>query len=133
MTKAELETIRNDIIGYNDEIKRINDNISKLDKGAVSSGTMSGMPHGTNISNPTAEYTEKKECLELKRKKQEEELEEYKEKAEEKMQEIEDSVTRGIIKRKYIDLMNDDKIAEKTNYSIESVFSKLRKYFKENT
>ena len=129
----KLYYIRLDIERTKKEIADIERQIASLP--IISSPQITGMPHGTNVSNPIEKYYLRKEALREK-------LEQRKGILDEKLIELETEKIRleGIIKRiddpavhqiaelRFIDNKSWEEISRETNYDRSVCYRKLKKY-----
>lgn len=108
------------------DIENIKDEIKSLP--IISSPQITGMPHGTDISNPTESYCLKKEKLLEKLNKRIERYTEELIRIEDIIDRIEDLEVRAIARMRYIQNMKWGDIAEKIHLERTTCSKKLRKY-----
>lgn len=115
------------------EIKDLESKIIELESKLISSPTLTGMPHGNTISNPTEKtailLATLKDKLENRRLRSITELN----KIEDYISQISDVDIRLIFNKRYIQLKRWDEIASEMYMSERSVYRKHSDYFKENT
>jgi hypothetical protein len=108
------------------DIENIKDEIKNLP--TISSSQLTGMPHGTGVSNPIEAYLLKKEALieklNLKIEKYTEELI----RIEEVIERIDDPEVRAIARMRFIQNMKWEDIGEKMYLERTTCSKKLRKY-----
>ena len=129
----KLYWLKIDIKDIEEEIEEINREINYLP--IISSPSMSGMPHGTDISSPTEKYCLKKEALEEKLKQRREKLDdkklkllEEKERLEGIIERIDDDRIRKMAEMRFIKCKSWEDIAEEVNYERSWCFRKLKNY-----
>ena len=106
------------------------ENLKKEIKGLaeISSTELTGMPHGSGVSNPTEQYFLKKEkLLERLNKKLEKYIEE-RENIENKIESIEDAEVRLIARYRFIDNLIWEDIGKEMNNDRSVCYRKLKKY-----
>lgn len=111
--KIEIENLKNEIKGLAE----------------ISSTELTGMPHGTGVSNPTEEYFLKKNRL---MEKLNYKLEKYIDEMtiiENKIENIEDAEVRTIARLRFIDNLKWREIAKKVSMDRSACYRKLNKYF----
>ena len=108
------------------DIENIKTEIENLP--TISSPQLTGMPHGTGISNPVVEYVIKKEEL---IKKLNQKIEKYTEeliRVEDIIDRIDDIEVRAIARMRFIQNMRWEDIGEKIHLERTTCSKKLRKY-----
>lgn len=108
------------------DIENIKKEIENLP--TISSPQLTGMPHGTGISNPVVEYVIKKEEL---IKKLNQKIEKYTEeliRIEDIIDRIDDIEVRAIARMRFIQNMRWEDIGEKIHLERTTCSKKLRKY-----
>lgn len=108
------------------DIENIKDEIKSLP--IISSPQISGMPHGTDISNPTESYCLKKEKLLEKLNKRIERYTEELIRIEDIIDKIDDPEIRSIARMRFIQNMKWEYIGEKIHLERTTCSKKLRKY-----
>ena len=124
--RLEIESIRREIANIEQEIKSLS---------TISSPQLTGMPHGTGISNPTVNYVLKKEALTEKLKERQKTLtdklikcESEKIRIEGILDQIEDPEIRAIARMRFIQNMKWEDIGEKMYLERTTCSKKLRRY-----
>ena len=108
------------------DIENIKDEIRSLP--IISSPSMSGMPRGTDISNPVTSYVLKKEALIEKLNKKIEEYIEELIRIEDVIDKIDDIEIRAIARMRFIQNMRWEDIADKIHLERTTCSKKLKKY-----
>lgn len=110
------------------DIENIKDEIKSLP--IISSPSMSGMPHGTDISSPTENYCLKKEKLLEKLNKKIEKYTDELIRIEDIIDRIDDPEIRAMARMRFIQNMKWEDISEKIHLERTTCSKKLRKYLK---
>ena len=110
------------------EIKELKDEIENLSE--ISSPSLSGMPHGGQLSNPPEQYFLKKERLLKKLNKKLEKYIDELERTENIIDNIEDEEVRVIARMRFIDCCKWREIARKVHLDRSVCSRKLDKYLK---
>lgn len=130
----------NKLYWLNIDIKNIEKEIAEIEReisniSIISSSQITGMPHGTDVSNPIEKYYLKKEPLEEKLKQRLLLLNEKKVKCVEEKNRLEGIIEqidipeiKTMAKMRFIDNKSWEEIGEATNYDRTSCSKKLRKY-----
>lgn len=108
------------------DIENIKDEIKGLP--IISSPSMSGMPHGTNISSPIESYCIKKEKL---LEKLNQKIEKYTEeliRIEDVIDKIDDDEVKAIARMRFIQCMKWEDIGDKIHLDRTNCARKLKKY-----
>ena len=112
------------------EIENLKEEIKGLAE--ISSTELTGMPHGTGVSNPTEQYFLKKEkLLERLNKKLGRYIDE-RETIENKIEKIDDAEVRVIARLRFIDNLIWEEIGKKMNLDRSVCYRKLNKYLNTN-
>ena len=129
----KLYWLKIDIENINEEIAEIEREIKNLP--TISSPQITGMPHGTGVSNPIEKYYLKKSTLEEKLKQRQGLLEEKKIKCVEEKNRLENIIERidvPVIKTmatmRFINNKSWDAISNATNYDRSVCYRKLKRY-----
>lgn len=110
------------------DIENIKEEINSLP--TISSPQLTGMPHGTGISNPTVNYVIKKEELLQKLNQKIERYTEELLRVEAIIDRIDDPETRAIARMRFIQNMRWEDIGAKMHLERTTCSKKLRKYIK---
>lgn len=110
------------------EIENIKEEIKSLP--TVSSPQLSGMPHGSGISNPIEKYLLKKEALIEKLNKKIEQYTDELIRIEGIIDSIQDDEVRTIARMRFIQHLKWEDIGEKIHLERTTCSKKLRKYLK---
>lgn len=110
------------------DMKNINDEINSLPM--ISSPQITGMPRGSGISEPTADYVLKKEFLEGKLKQVEAKYKAEFERITGVIEQIDDPEIQGIARMRLIDNMKWEDISNKVHLERTTCAKKLKKYIK---
>jgi hypothetical protein len=110
------------------EIENIKEEIKSLP--TISSPQLSGMPHGSGVSNPVEKYFLKKEALIEKLNKKIAEYTDELIRIEGIIDSIEDDEVRAIARMRYIQHMKWEDIGEKVHLERTTCSKKLRKHLK---
>ena len=108
------------------DIENIKEEIRSLP--TISSPQLSGMPHGTGVSNPLERYLLKKEALIEKLNQKIEKYTEELIRIEEVIERIDDPEIRAIARMRFIQNMKWEDIGEKMYLERTTCSKKLRKY-----
>lgn len=108
------------------DIENIKEEIRSLP--TISSPTITGMPHGTGVSNPIETYFLKKEALIEKLNKKIEKYTEELARVEDIIDSIDDPEIRAIARMRFILTMKWEDIGEKIHLERTTCSKKLRKY-----
>ena len=108
------------------DIENIKDEIRSLP--IISSPSLSGMPRGTDISNPVTSYVLKKEALIEKLNKKIEEYIEELIRIEDVIDKIDDIEIRAIARMRFIQNMRWEDIADKIHLERTTCSKKLKKH-----
>jgi hypothetical protein len=108
------------------EIENIKEEIRSLP--TISSPQITGMPHGTGVSNPIEQYFLKKEALIEKLNKKIEQYTEELVRIESIIDQIEDVEVRAIARMRFIQNMKWEDIGQKVHLERTTCSKKLRKY-----
>lgn len=108
------------------DIENIKDEIRSLP--IISSPSMSGMPHGTDISSPVMSYVLKKEALIEKLNNKIEKYTEELIRIEDVIDKIDDVEIKAIARMRFIQNMRWEDIADKVHLERTTCSKKLRKY-----
>ena len=108
------------------DIENIKEEIKSLP--TISSSQLTGMPHGTDVSNPIEAYILKKEALIEKLNTKIEKYTEELIRIEEIIERIDDPEVRAIARMRFIQNMKWEDIGEKMYLERTTVSKKLRKY-----
>ena len=131
----------NKLYWLNVDIARLDKEIAKLEAEiaslpTISSPQITGMPHGTDVSNPIEKYYLKKEELTEILKQRRNLLDEKRKKSvlekmrlESVLDQIEDPIIKEMAVMRFVDCKSWEEIGEATNYDRTSCAKKLRKYF----
>ena len=111
------------------DIENIKEEIKSLP--TISSPQLSGMPHGTGISNPTVNYVIKKEELLQKLNQKIERYTEELMRVEGILDRIEDPEVRTIARMRFIQNMKWEDIGATVHLERTTCSKKLRKYIKD--
>ena len=112
------------------EIENLKEEIKGLAE--ISSTELTGMPHGSGVSNPTEQYFLKKEkLLERLNKKLEKYIDE-RENIENKIESIDDSEVRMIARYRFIDNLIWEEIGRKMHRDRSVCYKNLKKYLNVN-
>ena len=117
----KLYYLKIDIENIREEIKNIP---------TISSPQLTGMPHGTGISNPIVNYVLKKEALIEKLNQKIEKYTEELIRIEGIIEQIDDAEVRAIARMRFIQNMKWEDIGEKIHLERTTCSKKLRKYIK---
>lgn len=107
------------------EIKELKDEINSLAE--ISSPQMTGMPHGSSISNPPEQYFMKKQKLVEKLNKKLEKYIEELSRIENFIDTIDDPEIRIIARLRFIDNLNWENIGRKVHLDRSVCYRKLKK------
>lgn len=110
------------------DIENIKDEIKSLP--IISSPSMSGMPHGTDISSPIMSYVLKKEALIEKLNNKIAKYTEELIKIEDIIDKIDDVEIKAIARMRFIQNMRWEDIGDKIHLERTTCSKKLRKYLK---
>lgn len=110
------------------DIENIKEEIKRLP--IISSPQITGMPHGSGVSNPIENYYRKKEKLLERLNKKIEEYTEELVRIEDIIDRIEDIEVRAIARMRFIQNMKWEDIGEKVHLERTTCSKKLRKYIK---
>lgn len=108
------------------DIENIKEEIRSLP--TISSPELTGMPHGTGISNPIVSYVIKKEALIEKLNQKIEKYTEELIRIEEVIERIDDPEVRAIARMRFIQCMKWEDIGEKIHLDRTNCARKLKKY-----
>ena len=108
------------------DIENIKEEIRSLP--TISSPQLTGMPHGTEVSNPIEKYILKKEALIEKLNQKIEKYTDELIRIEEIIERIDDPEIRAIARMRFIQNMKWEDIGEKMYLERTTVSKKLRKY-----
>ena len=111
------------------DIENIKEEIANLP--IISSPQITGMPHGTGISNPTVSYVIKKEELLQKLNRKIENYTEELMRVENILDRINDPEVRAIARMRFIQNMKWEDIGETVHLERTTCSKKLRKYIKD--
>lgn len=112
------------------EIKELKLEIKNLSE--INSSELTGMPHGSTISNPTEQYFLKKQKLIEKLNSKLEKYIDELTRIENIIDAIDDPVIRLIARLRFIDNLKWEHIGKKVNLDRSVCYKKLNKYLKEN-
>ena len=108
------------------DIENIKEEIKSLP--TISTSQITGMPHGTGVSNPLEKYLLKKEALIEKLNQKIEKYTEELIRIEEVIERIDDPEIRAIARMRFIQNMKWEDIGEKMHLERTTCSKKLRKY-----
>ena len=111
------------------DIENIKDEIKSLP--TISSPQMTGMPHGTDVSNPVEKYFLKKEALIEKLNKKIEKYTEELIRIEDVIDKIDDVEVKAIARMRYIQCMKWEDIGDKIHLDRTNCARKLKKYIQD--
>ena len=111
------------------DIENIKDEIKSLP--TISSPQMTGMPHGTDVSNPIEKYFLKKEALIEKLNKKIEKYTEELIRIEDVIDKIDDVEVKAIARMRYIQCMKWEDIGDKIHLDRTNCARKLKKYIQD--
>ena len=112
------------------EIKELRDEIENLTE--LSSSKITGMPHGTSVSNPTEQYFLKKQKLVEKLNRKLERYVDELERIENVIDKIRDPEIRIIARLRFIDNLNWENIGRQVHLDRSVCYRKVKKYLEEN-
>ncbi len=112
------------------EIENLKDEIKELTE--ISSTEITGMPHGTGVSNPTEQYFLKKEKLLQRLNYKLEKYIDEREIIENKIESIEDEEVRVIARYRFIDNLIWEEIGKRMHNDRSVCYRKLNKYLNLN-
>ena len=111
------------------DIENIKEEIRSLP--TISSPQITGMPHGTDVSNPIENYFLKKEALIEKLNQKTEKYIEELLRIEEVIERIDDEEVRAIARMRFVQCMKWEEIGEKIHLDRTNCARKLKKYIKD--
>ncbi len=128
MTKKELSKYYH----LSNEIKDIEEQINELSNSLIGSPILTGMPHGTGISNPVEQKASL--LINLKNKLEKRKYKSLQEliKIEVYVASIEKAEIRTLFTKRYIQFKQWDEIADEMHMSISSVFRKHSEQLKKD-
>jgi hypothetical protein len=109
------------------EIENLKEEIKGLAE--ISSTELTGMPHGTGVSNPTEQYFLKKEKLLQRLNYKLEKYIDERETIENRIENIDDAEVRMIARYRFIDNLIWEDIGKKMYSDRSACYRKLKKYF----
>lgn len=112
------------------EINELKDEIENITE--LSSSKISGMPHGTSVSNPTEQYFLKKQKLVEKLNRKLERYVDELERIENVIDKIRDPEIRIIARLRFIDNLNWENIGRQVHLDRSVCYRKVKKYLEEN-
>ena len=110
------------------DIENIKDEIRSLP--TISSPQMTGMPHGSGISNPTVSYVIKKEELTERLNQKIAKYTEELDRIENIIDKIEDVEVRSIARMRFVQCMKWEEIGDRIHLDRTNCARKLKKYIK---
>lgn len=128
MTKRELSKY----YFLNLEIKDLKNQMHEIESSLIGSSKITGMPHGTDKSDPVYEKVELLSRLKTKLENREAKAMRELLKIESYISEIEDAEVRIIFSKRYIELKKWEVIAEELYMSESTIHRKHKKYLERN-
>ena len=129
----KLYWLKIDIKNIKEEIAEIEEEIARLP--TISSPQITGMPHGTGVSNPLEKYYLKKEALEEKLKQRRVTLEEKRIKSENEKNRLENIIEqidvpeiKTMASMRFVSNKSWEDIGRATNYDRSVCYRKVKKY-----